>query len=101
MADGAYDDPPGASDPAMRLVDIQLDAHSIRRTNPNVEREREVAIYDLLDGNHFTLIGREAGPYKLTLSMVEDRLVFQVRSDADAELATHMLALSPFRKVIK
>jgi len=58
-----------------RLISIELDAKSIRRTNPNIDHEREVAIYDILDANSFALEGRDDGPYKLTLGIVEDRLV--------------------------
>lgn len=84
-----------------RLVEILLDETSIRRTNPNVEHEREVAIYDLLDANSFALVNGPSGPYKLKLALVEDRLVFQVMDDAGGDLIAHMLALSPFRRVIR
>ncbi|MEO1719323.1 MAG: UPF0262 family protein [Pseudomonadota bacterium] len=84
-----------------RLTEILLDETSIRRNNPNVEHEREVAIYDLLDANDFRLVGGPDGPYKLRLSLVEDRLVFQVMDEAGADLMAHMLALSPFRRVIR
>ncbi|MEO0729392.1 MAG: UPF0262 family protein, partial [Pseudomonadota bacterium] len=50
-----------------RLTEILLDETSIRRNNPNVEHEREVAIYDLLDANDFRLVGGPDGPYKLRL----------------------------------
>ncbi|MEO1693740.1 MAG: UPF0262 family protein [Pseudomonadota bacterium] len=83
------------------LVDIALDETSIRRTNHNIEHEREVAIYDLLDANSFALSGGPAGPYKLRLALIEDRLVFQVMDAAGQDLMAHMLALSPFRRIIR
>ena len=93
--------PAKTTDPARRLVGITLDENSIRRNNQNVEHEREVAIYDLLDENVFALPDRDPGPYKLVLALAEDRLVFRVTAEDDTDIATHMLALSPFRKVIR
>lgn len=87
-----------------RLTAITLDQGSIRRSNPNVAHEREVAIYDILDRNHFAVEGRDDGPYALNLGLVEDRLVLQIIGDGGAESATpvtHMLSLTPFRRIIK
>ena len=54
-----------------RLVDITLDAKSLGRANSNIEHEREVAIFDILDGNAFRIDGLDAGPYKLYLSLAD------------------------------
>jgi uncharacterized protein (UPF0262 family) len=84
-----------------RLIAITLDERSIRRGNANVDHEREVAILDLLDANSFALDGRDDGPYKLTLGIVEDRLVLSVGNETVDPLVTHVLSLSPFRRLIK
>jgi uncharacterized protein (UPF0262 family) len=84
-----------------RLIAITLDERSIRRGNANVDHEREVAILDLLEANSFALDGRDDGPYKLTLAIVEDRLVLSVGNEAADPLVTHVLSLSPFRRLIK
>jgi uncharacterized protein (UPF0262 family) len=84
-----------------RLIAITLDERSIVRGNANVEHEREVAIFDLLEGNSFALDGRDDGPYKLTLGIVEDRLVLSVGNETVDPLVTHVLSLSPFRRLIK
>jgi uncharacterized protein (UPF0262 family) len=86
--------------PRSRLVAITLDENSIRRANSNVQHEREVAIYDLLDANHFALEGREDGPYTLNLTLVEDRLQMTVGSETsgDTEFA---MSLSPIRRILK
>jgi uncharacterized protein (UPF0262 family) len=84
-----------------RLIAITLDERSIRRGNANVDHEREVAILDLLDANSFALEGRDEGPYKLTLGIVEDRLVLSVGNGTADPLVTHVLSLSPFRRLIK
>jgi uncharacterized protein (UPF0262 family) len=84
-----------------RLIAITLDERSIARGNTNVDHEREVAIFDLLDANSFALDGRDDGPYKLTLGIVEDRLVLSVGNEKVDPLVTHVLSLSPFRRLIK
>ncbi len=94
---------PAAPDGAerSRLAEITLDAQSISRSNPNIEHEREVAIYDILDENYFALEGRDDGPYKLNLAISEDRLVLAVGSAEAEGVVTYMLSLSPLRRIIK
>jgi len=58
----------GASDRA-RLVEITLDDSSVGTTNPNIEHEREVAIFDILDGNSFALEGNDEGPTRCILPL--------------------------------
>jgi uncharacterized protein (UPF0262 family) len=84
-----------------RLIAVTLDERSIARGNPNVDHEREVAILDLLEANSFALHGRDEGPYKLTLGIAEDRLVVSVGNEKVHPLVTHVLSLSPFRRLIK
>jgi uncharacterized protein (UPF0262 family) len=87
-------------DAAARIIDIQLDGHSIARNTPEVEHERKVAIFDLLENNMFVLEGGTPGPYKLRLSITENRLGFEVSCDS-APPSTFLLSLSPFSKLIK
>jgi uncharacterized protein (UPF0262 family) len=92
----------GAKDPSRRrLVAVTLDETSIRRSTPDVEHERAVAIYDLLEENCFAPEGHDGGPYALSLSIVENKLVFEVREPDSAPVASHILSLTPFRKVIR
>lgn len=84
-----------------RLYEINLDQASIAHKNTNVEHEREVAIFDILESNEFKVVGHDAGPYRLGLSIVEDRLVFRVGNEDQDELFVHNLALQPFKKIIK
>jgi uncharacterized protein (UPF0262 family) len=87
--------------PRNRLIAITLDEQSIRRVTANVEHEREVAIFDILDANSFALVGRDDGPYKLTLGIIEDRLVLTIGNDRTTEVITHMLSLTPLKRVMK
>ncbi|HWV81421.1 MAG TPA: UPF0262 family protein [Hyphomicrobiaceae bacterium] len=89
---------PGA--PSSRLVGITLDEASITRGNANIEHEREVAIYDILDSNTFEVEGRE-GPFTLKLAVIEDRLHFIVDTEPATGEYTLMLSLSPLKRVMK
>lgn len=94
-------EPPVDPNSKARLVAINLDESSIGRGNPNIEHEREVAIYDILESNKFELDGREGGPYVLNLSVVEDRLVFNVAPEDGGEPFAVVLSLTPLRRVMK
>ncbi|MEL6421285.1 MAG: UPF0262 family protein [Pseudomonadota bacterium] len=85
----------------LRLIDVSLDETSIGRNRPEVEQERDVAIYDLLEANAFKLYGGPEGPYRLVLSIAEKRLVFDVRDEASTPLSTFMLSLTPFKRIAK
>ena len=90
-----------AEDSKSKLVAITLDEKSTATSNPNIEHEREVAIFDIIEDNSFALEGREDGPYKLDLAIIEDRLVFAVTNEAEEALITHMLSLTPFKRLMK
>jgi uncharacterized protein (UPF0262 family) len=83
-----------------RIVDIVLDEKSVARRTPEVEHERAVALFDLLEENDFALVG-EPGPYKLHVGIFEQRLVFGVNDAHDRKLRDIVLSLTPFRKVVK
>jgi uncharacterized protein (UPF0262 family) len=84
-----------------RISEIVLDADTVQRRTPNIEREREVAIYDLLEDNHFVPAGVEGGPYALTLGITENRLVFDIRATHGDGRRRVGLSLTPFRKLVK
>jgi uncharacterized protein (UPF0262 family) len=83
-----------------RLVAVTLDEASIGRSNPDVEHERAVAIYDLLEDNNFTP-NDEEGPFALHLSITGARLVFDIRRADGTPVVAHLLSLSPLRRVVK
>ena len=87
--------------PAQRLARITLDEGSIGRSSPDIEHERAVAIYDLLDDNSFAPLDNDSGPYALHLSIQESRLVFDVRREDGTPLTAHLLSLTPFRRIVK
>ena len=84
-----------------RIARITLDEGSIVRWNPDVDQERKVAIYDLLEDNRFALIGGGRGPYGLHLAIEESRLVFEVKGGDGVPLRRIVLAGTPFRRVVR
>lgn len=84
-----------------RLVAVTLDEASIGRGNPDQEHERAIAIYDILEENHFGLPHYDGGPYVLHIGLVEKKLCFEVRSQDGSVLVTHHLSLTPFRRTIR
>ena len=90
----------GAESP-FRLCAIVLDERSIVRRTREIEQERDIAIYDLLESNSFRPEGSHGGPYRLTLGVEENRLTFDIHLDDSTPHGKIMLSLTPFRKVIK
>ena len=91
-----------SADPQLyRIVDIVLDEKSVVSRSADIEHERKVAIYDLLDENKFLPIGSNGGPYVLHLSIEENRLVFDIQLEDGTPHGRLVLSLSPFRKIIK
>jgi uncharacterized protein (UPF0262 family) len=84
-----------------RLVAVMLDEESIGRSNPDVEHERQVAIYDLLEQNTFSPVGHDGGPYALHLSITGNRLAFDIRTEDGKPVVAHLLSLSPLRRIVK
>jgi uncharacterized protein (UPF0262 family) len=83
-----------------RLCDVVLD-DTIGRSTPDVEHERAVANFDLIEENTFTPIGHAGGPYRLNISLVDAKLVFSIATDVGDAVATHILSLTPFRRIVK
>lgn len=92
----------GKSGPlTQRLVKITLDEGSIGRSSPDIEHERAVAIYDLIEDNSFAPAAHDGGPYALHLSITENRLVFDIREESGTPIMAHLLSLTPFRRIVK
>lgn len=87
--------------PETRIANIFLDERTVRYRHPDVEHERAVAIYDLLEDNHFAPASDVPGPYHLHLRIEETRLIFDIRTEAEAPVASVPLALQPFRRIVK
>jgi uncharacterized protein (UPF0262 family) len=85
---------------AQRIIDIELDERTIIRRNEDVEQEKKIAIFDLLEGNHFDPAGLE-GPFRILLRVEDNRLAIDIKDDADAPLDTIRLGLARFRRLIR
>ncbi|WP_163273123.1 UPF0262 family protein [Chelativorans alearense] len=84
-----------------RLIDVELD-ETVGRAAPDIEHERAVAIFDLVEENRFQPVGDDAGgPYRLKISLVDARLVLNVTRENGDKVVTHILSLTPFRRIVK
>ena len=93
--------PVEGGDAAHRIAKVTLDERTVVRRSPEVEHERAVAIFDLIEENRFAPVGGHGGPYSLHLGIEENRLVLDIRVDDDQPLGKVILALSPFRQIVK
>ncbi|WP_066550801.1 MULTISPECIES: UPF0262 family protein [unclassified Sphingomonas] len=91
------------SDP--RIIDISLDERTILWRNADIEQERRIAIFDLLEGNYFKPARAHddgyAGPYRIHLHVEEGRLAIDIMRDNGAHLETLVLGLARFRRPIR
>ena len=89
-----------------RICHIEIDETGLATPTPEIEQERKVAIFDLLEDNSFALPKREGkavpdGPYRLGLAIREGRLVFDIATEAAEKVGEFHLSLGPFRQVVK
>ena len=89
-----------------RICHIEIDERGLARPTPEIEQERRVAVFDLLEDNSFALPKRDDrtypdGPYRLGLAIREGRLVFDVATESGDKAAEFHLSLGPFRQVVK
>ena len=84
-----------------RIVKITLDERSVVRRNADIEHERAVAIFDLLEENSFVLTAGAPGPFHLSLGIEENRLVFDIHTTGEEPVERVLVPLSPFRGIIK
>ena len=84
-----------------RIAQITLEENTVIRRSPDIEHERRIAIYDLLEANSFQPVGEFEGPYNVLMGMEENRLVLNIRNSDDEPLTRVLVPLMPFRRIIK
>ena len=93
------------SAPDHRIIDIKLDERTILWRSADIEQERRVAIFDLLEGNSFqpTTVYDDgyAGPYRIVMGVEEGRLTVQISDENDRALESFVMPLSPFRRTVR
>jgi uncharacterized protein (UPF0262 family) len=82
-----------------RLQSVELDEESLAAASRDQEQERQIAIFDLLEDNHFVPDGAAGGPYDLRIALIDNRLALDI-SGPDYQ-RRHLLSLSPLRSVVK
>ena len=84
-----------------RIAQITLDERTVIRRSADIEHERRVAIYDLLEANSFQPVGEFQGPYHVLMGMEENRLALDINDLSDTPLTRILLPLTPFRRIIR
>jgi uncharacterized protein (UPF0262 family) len=88
-------------DQKARIVGLTLDERTVVRRSPDIEHERAIAIFDLLEENVFRHLGDVDGPFHLQLSVDENRLIFDLQTPERQPLDRITLPLSGFRKIVR
>ncbi|MBL4616955.1 MAG: UPF0262 family protein [Robiginitomaculum sp.] len=83
------------------IIHVHLDPNSLAATTAESEHERRVAVFDLLEENSFRPIGDAIGPFHLSLSILDRRLVIDISLENGDPVKRHLLSLSPFRRIVR
>ena len=88
------------------ITSIEIDDRNLPAPTHEIEQERKVAMFDLMEDNSFAMPARDdrdvpAGPYRLALAIRERRLVFDVQTEDENPAGEFHLSLGPFRQVVK
>ncbi len=83
----------------LKLASIEIDEASLSAASEQIERERQVAIYDLIEKNSFAPEGAAEGPFDLRLALEDNRLVFDITGPGFARRI--MLSLAPFKAIVR
>ncbi|KAF0183503.1 MAG: hypothetical protein FD163_2223 [Hyphomonadaceae bacterium] len=84
-----------------RIIEVFLDKDSLSGASADVDHERRVAIFDLLDENVFEVVETDLGPYVLHLSVMEQKLVMDIKRENGEDVRVFVLSLSPLRRIIR
>ena len=88
-----------SADVSHRLQSVELDEESLAAASRDQEQERQIAIFDLLEDNHFVPDGATGGPYDLRIALIDNRLALDIKGPSYQR--RHLLSLSPLRGVVK
>jgi uncharacterized protein (UPF0262 family) len=92
---------PSPDDAKNCVIAVTLDEESIGRSGPDIEHERAIAIYDLVEKNLFAPEGDHVGPYTLHIGITGNRLMFDIKREDGTPCVVHLLSLTPFRRIVK
>jgi uncharacterized protein (UPF0262 family) len=84
-----------------RLSAVDIDESIGSGLSADIDHERRVAIYDLIEDNTFAVVGHAGGPYRLQLSAADNRIIFDIWSESEERVSMIGLSLSPFRRIVK
>lgn len=84
------------------IVELNIDEASLPSTSPEMQHERRVAIFDLLEENEFRPLDSPSGPYIVKMSLEDStRLIMDIQRSNGSDRGRVSLSLSPFRRIVK
>jgi uncharacterized protein (UPF0262 family) len=84
------------------IIELNIDPDSLPATSPEMQHERRVAIFDMLEENYFRPLHSESGPYVVRVSLRDtSKLIFDISRPIGDDEDTISLSLTPFRRIIK
>ena len=101
MAEPAAQHSPAPVPENARIMAVELDERTILWRNADVEQERRVAIFDLLEANHFAPTSGAPGPYRILMRVEEGRLAIDVHAEDATPIETIAVSLAPFRRTVR
>jgi uncharacterized protein (UPF0262 family) len=88
-----------------RIIDVSLDERTILWRSADIEQERRIAIFDLIEGNYFkperAYPDSYGGPFKIELAVEEGRLAIAINREDGSHLETFVLAMGRLRRPIR
>lgn len=90
-----------ADESRFQIASVSLDERLVLRRTPEIEQERAVAIFDLVERNRFRLLEGPAGPYALHLAVVERKLALRVAAPGGSPPVSISISLGGFRRIVK
>lgn len=79
---------------------IEIVDDGLRDSAALTQRDRDIALRDLCQGNVFQPVSGVCGPYHVVLSIEDGRLVFRIDNAKGEALPMLILSLKPYKRLI-
>jgi len=84
------------------IIELNIDVDSLPSTSPEMQHERRVAIFDLIEDNAFRPLESDRGPYILGMKLQGvNKLIFTITDNQGTAFKDVALSLTPFRRIVK
>ena len=84
------------------IVEAEVDKINLITWNQEIEQERKSAVFDLLNNGKFKLVNKnETGPYKISIKLLEWKLLLKVIDFSDGSITDLKISISSVRRIIR